>query len=87
MGSSQRYLCLYVKCVSSLVKKKKTLMRYTYELCRNVFYGILITLFHLLGVDYVQQSALNERCKIMIIYSAAKRQKNQNDRSGDGGGK
>ena len=36
-------------------------------------------LCHLLGVDCVQQSALNERGRIMIIYSTAKRQKNQND--------
>ena len=53
-------------------------MRYIYE-CRyaNVFYRILIKLFHLLGVDYVQQSAQNERCRIMSIYSTVKRQKNQ----------
>ena len=78
MGSSQRYLCLYVKCVSSLVE---TPTNANTDECRyaNVFYGILITLFHLLGVDYVQQSALNERCRIMIIYSTAKWQKNQND--------
>ena len=42
--------------------------------------------FSSVRVNYVQQSALNERCRIMIIYSTAKRQKNQNDRSGVGRG-
>ena len=77
MGSSQRYFCLYVKCVSNLVETPTDAKYLRMSIGKRV-YEILITLFHLLGVDYVQQSALNEQCRIMINYSTAKRQKNQN---------
>ena len=78
-------MCLYIKFVSSLVEIPTDAIYLRMSI--RIFDGILITLFHPLGVDSVQQSALNKRYKITTIYSTAKRQKKQNDKGpGKGGG-
>ena len=77
MGSSQHYLCLYVKCVSSLAKNPTNANYLRMSIRKRVLWDTNHA-FHLLGVYYVQKSALNERCRIMIFYSTSKRQKDQN---------
>ena len=74
MGPSQHYMCVYVKCVSSLVEIPTDAIYLRMSVRKRVLWD-----FGLLGVDYVQQLALNDRCRIMITYSTAKRQKNQNN--------